>query len=76
MYASTFSFVYVGLLLYFSNLLTLVAFEAITKYISGIRTKAHRAIVSMMAKVSIVTRVLTLRYFLFLLPKYIHIMQL
>ena len=41
-----------------------------------ILTKAHRAAVSMMAKGSIVTRVLLLRCFLFLLPNYIHVMQL
>ena len=34
-----------------------------------ILTKAHRAAVSMMAKGSIVARILPLRCFLFLLPK-------
>ena len=38
-----------------------------------ILTKDHRAAVSMMAKRSIVTRVLPLRCFLFLLPNHIHV---
>ena len=38
-----------------------------------ILTKAHRAAVSILAKGCIVARVLPLRYFLFLLPNYIHI---
>ena len=38
-----------------------------------ILTKAHRAAVSKMAKGSIVTSVLPLRYFLFVLPNYIHV---
>ena len=37
-----------------------------------ILTKAHRTAVSMMAKGSIVARVLPLKCFLFLLPNYIH----
>ena len=41
-----------------------------------IPSKAHRAAVSMTAKGSIVTRVLPLRYFLFLMPNYIHVIQL
>ena len=41
-----------------------------------ILTKAHRATVSMTDKGSIVTQILPLRYFLFLLPNYIHVMQL
>ena len=43
-----------------------------------ILTKAYKSAASMMAKGSIVTRVLplTLRCFLFLLPNYIHLMQL
>ena len=36
-------------------------------------TTAHRAAVSMLAKGSILTRVLPLRCFLFLLPNYIHV---
>ena len=36
-------------------------------------TKAHRAVVSMMTKGSILTRVLPLRCFFFLLPNYIHV---
>ena len=38
-----------------------------------ILTKAHRAPVSMIAKGCIVTQVLPLRCFLFLLPNYIHL---
>ena len=38
-----------------------------------ILTKAHRALVSLMAKGSIVARVLPMRCFLFLLPNYIHV---
>ena len=38
-----------------------------------ILTKAHSTEVSMMAKGSIVARVLPLRYFLFLLPNYTNI---
>ena len=41
-----------------------------------ILTKDHRAAVSKMSKGSIVTRVLPLRCFLFLLPYYIYVMQL
>ena len=37
-----------------------------------ILTKARRASVSIMAKGSIVARVLPLKYFLFLLPNYVH----
>ena len=36
-------------------------------------TKAYRAAVNMMAKGCIVARVLPLRYFLFLLPNYMHV---
>ena len=38
-----------------------------------ILTKAHRAVVSIMVKECIVARVLPLRCFLFLLPKYTNI---
>ena len=38
-----------------------------------ILTKAYRAAVSMMAKGSIVARVLPLKCFLFLLPNYLHV---
>ena len=41
-----------------------------------ILTKAYRAAVSMIAKGSIVTRVMPLSCFLFLLLNYIHVMQL
>ena len=41
-----------------------------------ILTKVYRSAASMMAKGSTVTRVRTLRCFLFLLPNYIHLMQL
>ena len=37
--------------------------------------KAHMATVGMMAKGSIVTRLLSPLFFLFLLPNYIHVMQ-
>ena len=37
-------------------------------------TKAQRVTASIMAKGSIVTRVLPLRFFLFLLPNYLHFM--
>ena len=45
--------------------------RVIILHLAIILTKAHRAIVSMMAKGCIVASVLPLRCFLFLLPNYI-----